>query len=320
MNNRIFWTTLAHSTYVYGAEIGVKEGRVFYENPLLPVGAIVKEWRSQYNYQGSRVIPELPILKRGQTYTVSLVADIIPQNSIYIQIECYDRYNHRVDLIVMKDVREKFVFPLDAYTYSIQLLNAGCHQLLFDYIEITEVTEQEVKEEIEYDCLLFEAPHSEVSIIFLESKISLPPEVEKILANKGNCILLPDSEQCLSDDFQEKMWKIIRWAQEEKRASTIQLIAYGPMGNLAVLYFSKLFPQTQAYTTTIWHSPKKYISRLQGRSIFAIRKIVTELLSSQISDTISTYGVKGEDSELDFVQILLAKPEQLLNLPQLQKE
>ena len=102
-------------------------------------GTEIHSWTAIQNYQGSRTQPVLPLLKKGQTYRLDAFYTTVPQDSVYLKVSFWDRYDKEVKQIIEKSHSVTFVYPKEAYYYSIALLSAGVLELNFKGMGIEEV-------------------------------------------------------------------------------------------------------------------------------------------------------------------------------------
>ena len=124
-------------TFLYGSTIEFKAPDcILFENRLMVSGQIIHEWRSEFHYQSQRLTPSLPLLKRGQTYQLNVLMKLYPKASVYLKIIFLDRYEKEISSHISKDQDLEFTYPKDAYSYRIQLLNAGAETIEFRYLTI----------------------------------------------------------------------------------------------------------------------------------------------------------------------------------------
>lgn len=81
----------------------------------------------------------MPLLKKGQTYRLDAFYTTVPQDSVYLKVSFWDRYDKEVKQIIEKSHSVTFVYPKEAYYYSITLLSAGVLELNFKGMGIEEV-------------------------------------------------------------------------------------------------------------------------------------------------------------------------------------
>ena len=112
---------------------------VFFDNELLPPGEVIQEWYSIGNYQATRTVTPLPLLKKDRTYYLILDMISTPRLSIFTKIIFYNRYGDVVSYKVTKSNELFFDYPKNAYSYKIQLISAGLTALEFHHLEIKEV-------------------------------------------------------------------------------------------------------------------------------------------------------------------------------------
>lgn len=126
----------ADQVYLYGSEIEQDADGLHFENLSFASGKHIKKWVSRTNYQTTRQAPTLPMLSPGQTYT--LVADLktVPEASVIIQLDYYDRQGQMLSFETFREQTGQFTYPEQAYTYTITLVGAGCQRLTFQSLKI----------------------------------------------------------------------------------------------------------------------------------------------------------------------------------------
>lgn len=135
--NRIYWGNLSTTSYFFGTTVKkLQHHSVLFENVMIPSSQVIKEWSSNYNFQGSRRSPELPLLKRNQLYTLVSQVTVIPEKTIFFEIIFKNRYGEKIGNAISKDGNLDFMYPNDAYSYTVRLMSAGLEELRFDFLEI----------------------------------------------------------------------------------------------------------------------------------------------------------------------------------------
>ena len=130
-NSQIQWGTNVRS-YMFGSQIEHHpDGSVNFSNPLIASGTEIHSWLAIQNYQASRKQPSLPLLKKGYIYRLESQFTTV-------------RYGEEVKQMIEKKQSFTFVYPHEAYNYSISLLSAGMVELDFKGMTITEVGEENV--------------------------------------------------------------------------------------------------------------------------------------------------------------------------------
>ncbi|HFI0083144.1 TPA: accessory Sec system protein Asp3 [Streptococcus suis] len=135
--DRIYWGDVAsHSNYLYGSSIRFVDRSVYFENPYFAAGKAIKTWQSKTNYQAHRVSPSLPILVPGESYTVLKEFSSVPEGTCYLQLRYFNRQGEQIGTEILRDEDDCFVFPEQAYSYSISLMGAGCDHLVFHSLSL----------------------------------------------------------------------------------------------------------------------------------------------------------------------------------------
>lgn len=136
--DKIYWGSLSTTNYFFGSIVKKNEDQsVLFENVMIPSSQNIKEWSSSYNFQGSRRTPELPLLKKNESYTLTISGAVIPEKTIFFEVLFKNRYGEVVGNKITKENRMDFTYPEDAYFYTIRLMSAGLEELRFDFMEIS---------------------------------------------------------------------------------------------------------------------------------------------------------------------------------------
>ena len=132
-------------TYMYGSTVVKRQdGYVQYYNPLVPSGSDLKSWVAIQNYQSDRTQPDLPLLKKGHSYDLTANLEAVPTGSVFLKVSFLDRYDNEIKQLIEKSTQMTFVYPHEAYTYSISLLSAGVKELDFYSLKLEETGEEHV--------------------------------------------------------------------------------------------------------------------------------------------------------------------------------
>lgn len=99
-------------------------------------GKAVITWRSVYNYQGDRAVPQLPILKSGFHYRIYAHIISQPADSYLVRLSFFNLQGTEIKRIEFRSQQKDFVFPTDAVSYQIDIINAGLQALEFDRLDI----------------------------------------------------------------------------------------------------------------------------------------------------------------------------------------
>ena len=113
---------------------------------MMNSGTMIHEWTSSFNFQGNRLTPTLPLLKRGHRYRLASQMTVQPQNGLYFRLIFMNRYDRQVGQVIEKNFDFTFTYPEDAYHYKVQLLSAGFQSVDFHSFSIEEdYSEQDVE-------------------------------------------------------------------------------------------------------------------------------------------------------------------------------
>lgn len=141
---KIYWNEYVNNTYLYGTELLFHEkDDIEFKNELMPPGTVIKRWFSKVNYQAMRIEPALPMIDGEGCYHISLDVSAEPHGGLLLKLIFYDRYDLEVGSKIVRDGEGDFQCPLKAFSYEVQLINAGIIQFHFHSIVITEITDGE---------------------------------------------------------------------------------------------------------------------------------------------------------------------------------
>lgn len=131
------------TTYLFGTTlIYHAPDFISFENPLMASGQILHEWSSSCQYQEERLTPTLPLLKKGKQYRIIRKMESFPEFSVFFKISFLNRYGEEIGNKVEREDILTFTYPLEAYSYKIQLLSAGLRSFDFHYLELQAINEE----------------------------------------------------------------------------------------------------------------------------------------------------------------------------------
>ena len=146
-NKEIYWGEFKgaslgdtrQNTFLFGSIVlYYSRDHVYLENDMVNSGTMIHEWTSSFNFQGNRLTPTLPLLKRGYRYRLASHMIVQPQNGLYFRLIFMDRYDKQVGQVIEKDLAFTFTYPEEAYHYRVQLLSAGFQSVDFHSFSIEE--------------------------------------------------------------------------------------------------------------------------------------------------------------------------------------
>ncbi|MCD7112034.1 accessory Sec system protein Asp3 [Limosilactobacillus agrestis] len=134
--NQVYWESML-DTYMFGSNLKIaNNNHVEFVNRLMPSGKIITAWHSSSNYQATKQVPKLPILTNRRRYRINIHADFNPNNSVIIRIVFFDVQGEKIKKIDFRSKTKEFVFPENAVSYDIELINSGNISISFDRLEI----------------------------------------------------------------------------------------------------------------------------------------------------------------------------------------
>ncbi|MDT2887982.1 accessory Sec system protein Asp3 [Lactococcus lactis] len=139
MDFEIKWSPMHMDFYKYGSVVNFsQEGEVTFKNLFFSSGSIIVKWISNPIYQVNRSLLQLPILGKGNSYRLITNLECIPNNSVLIKIDIYNRSGRNVKSYVIENNGGSFIYPKDSYSYSISIINMGVHDFKFKTIRIVQ--------------------------------------------------------------------------------------------------------------------------------------------------------------------------------------
>ncbi|MCC9736717.1 accessory Sec system protein Asp3, partial [Streptococcus agalactiae] len=169
----IYWDDFSRFSYNFGTKLQFLGKSVCFENPLAPSSTNLYTWSSQTNYQSKRISPNLPLLRKGTRYSLSLNAELDLVSSLFVRIEFYNRFNESVGFELLKKDSIIFIYPKEAYTYTISLINAGCSDFTFHYLKLEEVTDSVIQEKNLSTEFTIEEHQDVLNLLLVEKKDSV---------------------------------------------------------------------------------------------------------------------------------------------------
>lgn len=137
---QVFWEMNNSFTYMYGANVKEDSDSVCYCNPLMAPATKIHTWYSETSYPNFRFSPTLPLLRNQSEYLVFGYYEDVPQKSIFIQIDFFNKFGNKIAGKISDTHSIKFVFPDKATNYQISLVNTSNKSLNFQKIIIMETT------------------------------------------------------------------------------------------------------------------------------------------------------------------------------------
>lgn len=121
---------------MYGSQLQFNENETLFKNSLMPSGSVIHEWSMMTDYTTDKMIPTLPILKRGHAYQFSFDYDVSPADHIYFKLIFKRRNGTETEVQIIKEREAEVIYPKDAFSYVLQMINAASHEVRFRTISI----------------------------------------------------------------------------------------------------------------------------------------------------------------------------------------
>lgn len=135
--NHIYWSN--HNFFANGTSLRVSSKlSVDFENNLMAPGKAVITWGSAYNYQGTKTVPQLPMLRVGHQYRIVLHLTSVPDHTYLIRLTFNDLQGTVIKKEEFRSEQRDFVFPVGTVSYSLEIINAGLTSFHLGRVDICE--------------------------------------------------------------------------------------------------------------------------------------------------------------------------------------
>lgn len=247
--NEIYWPPDMDSAFTFGSHVIVDAyDRVSFHNRLMTPGVVMKAWSVAVNYQGSKIVPQLPHLKINHQYRIVLHAKMQPENSLMIRLSFNDIQGNTLKQYNFNRSNAYFTVPAETITMSLELVNAGNTHLDFERIEICE---RNVSPNAHAD-LWFQEPinydqHQLLNLLVVPAN-KRAKKTYPLLKNLSPILPL----QVLLVDYQYRgnlERDITKYLQEHKRKN-IRLVSCHERFDIPILNLQKDFDSIQTLVTT----------------------------------------------------------------------
>ncbi|UEX90233.1 accessory Sec system protein Asp3 [Staphylococcus ratti] len=123
---------------MYGTHLQFNSEDTVFNNSLMPSGIVIHEWKMMTDYVSDKTIPTLPILKRGQKYQFTFDYEVEPLGSIYFKLIFKRRNGTESGVQIIQQPDIEVTYPIDAFSYELQMINAAAKHVRFRTITIQE--------------------------------------------------------------------------------------------------------------------------------------------------------------------------------------
>ena len=131
----------ATHAYLYGTRLKfLARDHVEIRNPFLPTGSTIYHWDEMFNFSTAHAVPQLPLLAHNHHYQLHLVAESNYEAGLYLRVLMFDYASKLVKMQIIRQATGIFTFVPKAYFYAIELVSAGCTEVIFHRLDLTDVT------------------------------------------------------------------------------------------------------------------------------------------------------------------------------------
>ena len=224
------------------------------------------------NFQWNKMGNILPILSPEKQYWIKLNVKLKENESVYIKVEFYNRFNDLLDFKIIYGV-DSFIYPKTAAYYSIILVNNGVSSFVFQNIILS--TDEFIEDIPGYtisNIKNYTDDSTELTVIFTEP---IPREItninNKYIVNYKDIIIvnssLLDAHLYLEPDFQEYLKNTINNLKQKYEISNVRFVGYGPISNFSAVYYSHYIDDSNAKITNEWLNSDKYNNIIKKYSL-----------------------------------------------------
>lgn len=320
MNQFIYWEDDADETYLYGSRLAFEGRQVSFANRLMPAGTSLKRWKSKTNFQADRSQPSLPLLHQGKTYQLTLLAQAQPADTLFLKVSFFDILGQLISVTLLRDDDRQFTFPEEAFSYQIELVNGGCHSFEFDALVLSD--QEQVRLDIQPE-IYYRQGGDRLHVIFLEDPFQPSQQSHPILPEIGDVFLVADTKALahhyMETDFSRELEA--KLAEASQAYDQLVFIGYGPIGNLAALYYHERWAKSQAFVTDERLSLHDYDLALESIGSLSQDSIKSLLEQARIDQTVTIYDQRPaqQTQALSLVMPLISRLDRLAALPFLEE-
>lgn len=270
--HRLSWNWESSVGYRYGATIKrFPDDSLHFAHPLLASGTVLVEWSSQANSKNGQQAA-LPLLNREDTHYISANFTTLPEKTAYLKIEYFDAFHQMLGHVVIQSQESKaLVLPPKTDYYCFKIISSGCTDLYFDNLLISplELPTYEVDR-----FWLQESPVS--SVEKQDSLVVLLTEPERhgfywqhasFLSEKVDVLTVSSAYKTgqlyLNQQLQESILSFIAQKQEKNLFQKVIFMGYGPISNMAALFYKQLIPTSLALVSEHAHPLEYYQTLLE---------------------------------------------------------
>lgn len=247
--NLIYWSP--NNFFTNGTKLKIdKKDRVSFNNPLMAPGRAIIHWDSSLNYQGNKLVPQLPMLKVGQEYRMVAYLSSTPANTYIIRLIFRDLQGNKIKRIDFRSTTHNFVVPMGTVNYSIEIINSGLYQLDFARLELGPA---QLSQELNGDIWVQQPVNPVIqkmplNIVLMEDgkqARKTHPEIKQLPT------LLPIQAISVSWQYSGDLqaW-LIAWLKHQQ-LTNFHLVSAAPRFDHLVTALANKYPQTEILTTGV---------------------------------------------------------------------
>lgn len=228
---KITWNKINQNTFMYGSNLSFHPNYTVFENELMPSGLPIHEWLMLTEYSRDKEAPQLPLLKRQQTYHFKFDYSASPEQSIYFILIFYSKNGEEVQRHIIKEYQASVQFPDTAYSYKIVMMNAGVKRLEFRYLMIQEYEQVQDNDMSMVVSDVFNAINMEnyANIILIEPTTFNHESIYRYVAHLNNVIAI---DRWWQGNISTNIGKILDYFAPLAHKYDLHFIGYGPKSNV----------------------------------------------------------------------------------------
>ena len=144
MKFKIEWDREKSQFFLEGSVVqyDTESRSVYFKNAFFSPSSTIVRWSSKLQYYKEGTLLELPLLKRDESYRLSSQAVVRPNGGLQLKVNFYDRSEKLLECQVFTLDGGAFTYIEEAYFYTIELINVGVEELLFDYLVLESIKDK----------------------------------------------------------------------------------------------------------------------------------------------------------------------------------
>lgn len=245
--SHIYWST--NYFYANGTQLKIRPHlSVDFQNELMSSGKPIITWGSAYNYQGTKTVPQLPILQVNHQYRIMVHIKSVPDQTYLVRIIFKNLQGVEIKREEFRSPENNFTVPEETTSYSVSIINTGLISMHFDRIDIMPSSiASDALDNIWIHKIIDSQKSSIPNLILVQDS----KQARRIYSNLTS--ILPDLPTYLiniSWQFSDDLTKLLSTWLKKYNLTCCHLISTDTSLDQSVLSIGKKFPGTETMVTS----------------------------------------------------------------------